>query len=584
MREEIDAGARRRASGRGLRPRTLGRASSRCASRCARLFGLDPDRARAGGLDAAREFEERAGLLGARLPAADPARAAHPLAADGRPARRLDALIYAEIDRRRAAGERGEDILSLLLDATDERRRAAVRAPHPRRGHDAAVRGPRHDDLDGRLPVPRARAPDLLNDPAFDLAGHRRDAAPLPAGLDRPAPLDRAVRLRRASGPRRRAGQLLLVGEPPAARTCGTSPRRSGPSASRPTQPRAHPEGRLRPVRRRLADLPSACASACSRSASSPHAILERFHLELVPGYGPADPPDADDRPEGRDACHRPADRGRTGRPARPRRVAALSRRPRWSADVPPATGSATTRQRDVRCWRRGPQNHPLSRHNVFTKSRQRRRPQRERPGVRRHRQPTRRRRRTRRSRTRREPASRRRPPMNPPRGGGLKYGMPYREARDTSAAGVPVRTDTRIRRNSETLYATEVTQHHVRASRHHRTGSRSPRTRRPGAGAARGGSGSPRRRGRHGPRHRRRPAPCLRRRLLARARRRPALGRRRAPASSSSRSPATSRCCGSSASRATPRMGLRAERRRSRSAAPPPRACCPPAASAARR
>jgi cytochrome P450 len=34
--------------------------------------------------------------------------------------RRLDALVFAEIDRRRATGARGEDILSLLLDATDE--------------------------------------------------------------------------------------------------------------------------------------------------------------------------------------------------------------------------------------------------------------------------------------------------------------------------------------------------------------------------------------------------------------------------------------------------------------------------------
>lgn len=32
----------------------------------------------------------------------------------------LDALIHAEVDRRRASGERGEDILSLLLDARDE--------------------------------------------------------------------------------------------------------------------------------------------------------------------------------------------------------------------------------------------------------------------------------------------------------------------------------------------------------------------------------------------------------------------------------------------------------------------------------
>jgi cytochrome P450 len=34
--------------------------------------------------------------------------------------KRLDRLIYAEIDRRRASGERGQDILSLLLDARGE--------------------------------------------------------------------------------------------------------------------------------------------------------------------------------------------------------------------------------------------------------------------------------------------------------------------------------------------------------------------------------------------------------------------------------------------------------------------------------
>jgi cytochrome P450 len=34
--------------------------------------------------------------------------------------RRLDALIYGEIDRRRRTGERGTDVLSLLLDASDE--------------------------------------------------------------------------------------------------------------------------------------------------------------------------------------------------------------------------------------------------------------------------------------------------------------------------------------------------------------------------------------------------------------------------------------------------------------------------------
>jgi cytochrome P450 len=34
--------------------------------------------------------------------------------------KRLDRVIFGEIDRRRATGERGEDVLSLLLDAKDE--------------------------------------------------------------------------------------------------------------------------------------------------------------------------------------------------------------------------------------------------------------------------------------------------------------------------------------------------------------------------------------------------------------------------------------------------------------------------------
>src|SRR5205807_793620 len=35
-------------------------------------------------------------------------------------ARKHDTMIYAEITRRRATGERGSDIVSLLLDAEDE--------------------------------------------------------------------------------------------------------------------------------------------------------------------------------------------------------------------------------------------------------------------------------------------------------------------------------------------------------------------------------------------------------------------------------------------------------------------------------
>jgi cytochrome P450 len=84
------------------------------------LFGFDPDRAQAGGLNAAAEFESALSfysrdyllqiLRGPRTPFAKMLESR----------RRLDSLIYAEIAHRRATGERGEDILSLLLDARDE--------------------------------------------------------------------------------------------------------------------------------------------------------------------------------------------------------------------------------------------------------------------------------------------------------------------------------------------------------------------------------------------------------------------------------------------------------------------------------
>ena len=82
------------------------------------LFGLDPDdRA---DVSTAHDFEEALGfwsrdyLLQVLRGPGTPYRRLM----DAR--RRLDALIFAEIVRRRATGERGEDILSLLLDATDE--------------------------------------------------------------------------------------------------------------------------------------------------------------------------------------------------------------------------------------------------------------------------------------------------------------------------------------------------------------------------------------------------------------------------------------------------------------------------------
>ncbi len=82
------------------------------------LFGLDPDHR--GDVTTAHDFEEALGfwsrdylLQVLRGPGTPYRRLMHAR-------RRLDELIFAEIDRRRTTGERGEDILSLLLDATDE--------------------------------------------------------------------------------------------------------------------------------------------------------------------------------------------------------------------------------------------------------------------------------------------------------------------------------------------------------------------------------------------------------------------------------------------------------------------------------
>jgi cytochrome P450 len=84
------------------------------------LFGLDPDRARAGGLNAAHEFESALSFYGRDYLLQILRGPRTPFAQMIRSRRRLDALMYEEIDRRRHSGERGEDILSMLLDASDE--------------------------------------------------------------------------------------------------------------------------------------------------------------------------------------------------------------------------------------------------------------------------------------------------------------------------------------------------------------------------------------------------------------------------------------------------------------------------------
>ncbi len=84
------------------------------------LFGLHPDREPARGTDAAATFERALGFYASEYTSRFLRGPGTPWGRMQRAAKRLDAIVYGEVARRRASGERGEDVLSLLLDARDE--------------------------------------------------------------------------------------------------------------------------------------------------------------------------------------------------------------------------------------------------------------------------------------------------------------------------------------------------------------------------------------------------------------------------------------------------------------------------------
>ncbi|HTB69967.1 MAG TPA: cytochrome P450 [Solirubrobacteraceae bacterium] len=84
------------------------------------LFGVDPDGERARAIDAAGLFEEALAFYAADYFLRVLRMRGSPWWRMQQAARRLDRLIYDEIAERRASGARGEDILSLLLDAHDD--------------------------------------------------------------------------------------------------------------------------------------------------------------------------------------------------------------------------------------------------------------------------------------------------------------------------------------------------------------------------------------------------------------------------------------------------------------------------------
>jgi cytochrome P450 len=87
------------------------------------LFGFDPDRT-TGGIDAAHAFEVGLGFYARDYFLQILRGPGSPYWRMMRARAQLDGVILAEIARRRTTGERGDDLLSLLLDARDEDGRA----------------------------------------------------------------------------------------------------------------------------------------------------------------------------------------------------------------------------------------------------------------------------------------------------------------------------------------------------------------------------------------------------------------------------------------------------------------------------
>jgi cytochrome P450 len=182
------------------------------------LFGLDPDR-RPAGLHPAREFERALAYYGRDYWLQVLRGPRTPWAALTAARRRLDALIYAEIDRRRRSGERGEDLLSLLLDAQDE---------DGSRLSDAHVRDEvmtllfaGHDTTTATVAFlfrELARRPDVADHLAAELAGLRRAptyADLMGGGLPRlEMALDETLRLYPPAwiGPRRAVRTFAFAG------------------------------------------------------------------------------------------------------------------------------------------------------------------------------------------------------------------------------------------------------------------------------------------------------------------------------------------------------------------------------------
>ena len=280
------------------------------------LFGFDPDK-RPPGLDPTAEFERALSFYGREYVLQILRGPRTPFAEMMAARRRLDELLYGEIARRRRSGERGEDLLSLLLDARDEDG-TALSERHVR-DHLMTMLFAGHDTTTATVSFlfyELARAPEHAARLAAERAALVREptAADLVAGTEGPLPqleqaIEETLRLYPPAwiGPRRAARAFEFGGHsiPRGALVNYSSwashrlpdvwedPHAFRPRALRARGAQADPARRLRAVRRRLAHLPGHAL----RSARDPHdrrARAARLPARARARLPAGDPPDAD--------------------------------------------------------------------------------------------------------------------------------------------------------------------------------------------------------------------------------------------------------------------------------------------------
>lgn len=143
------------------------------------LFGFDPEKS-SGDAEMARQFEEALGFWGKEYVVQMLRGPGSPWRSMNRAREQLDSVIFAEIARRRASGKRGNDILSLLLDAEDEDGSGLC---------DQELR----DQVMTLLFAGHDTTTSTVTFLFFELARNPGEIGPLVTGGDAPTPLDMAV-------------------------------------------------------------------------------------------------------------------------------------------------------------------------------------------------------------------------------------------------------------------------------------------------------------------------------------------------------------------------------------------------------